>query len=126
MATDLANLTSDVDKLDIDKSKKVPTNLNNLKSKVSKLDIRKLETALVDVSKLSNVVKNDVVKKTKYNELIKKVNNISTTDASNLVRKTDYNTKISEVKSKINNHDHGKFITTQEFNKLIQILLMQD
>ena len=30
--TDLANLKSDVDKLDIDKLKKLPTNLNNLKS----------------------------------------------------------------------------------------------
>ena len=35
---DLANLKSDVDKLDIDKLKNVPTNLSNLKSKVDKLD----------------------------------------------------------------------------------------
>ena len=33
---DLANLKSDVDKLDSDKLKNVPTNLNNLKSKVDK------------------------------------------------------------------------------------------
>ena len=37
--TDLANLKSDVDKLDIDKLKNVPTNLSNLKSKVDKLDV---------------------------------------------------------------------------------------
>ena len=34
---DLANLKSNVDKLDIDKLKNVPTNLSNLKSKVNKL-----------------------------------------------------------------------------------------
>ena len=58
--TDLANLKSDVDKLDIDKLKNVPSGLNNLKSKVDKLDKGKLETTPVDLSKLSNIVKNDV------------------------------------------------------------------
>ena len=62
---DLANLKSDVDKLDFDKSKNVANNLSNLKSKDDKLDIWKLETAPVDLCKLSNMVKNDVVKKTK-------------------------------------------------------------
>ena len=52
-----------------------------------KIDIVKLETTPVDLSKLSNVVKNDVVKKTEYNELVKNVNNINTTDTSNLVSK---------------------------------------
>ena len=36
---DLANLKSDVDKLDIDKLKNVPSDLNNLKSKVDKLNV---------------------------------------------------------------------------------------
>ena len=58
--TDLASLTSDVDKLDIDKLKKVPSGLGSFKSKVDKLDTGKLETTLVDLSKLSNVVKNVV------------------------------------------------------------------
>ena len=70
--TDLANLKSDVDNLDIDNLKNVPSGLNTLKSKVDKLDIGKLETTLVDLSKLSNVVKNDVVEKTEYDELAKK------------------------------------------------------
>ena len=61
--TDCANLKSDVDKLDIDKLKNVPTNLSNLKSKVDKLNVEKLVPAPVDISKLSNVVKNFVVKK---------------------------------------------------------------
>ena len=41
----------------------VPTNLNNLKSKVDKLDVDKLVPAPVDLSKVNDVVKNDVVKK---------------------------------------------------------------
>ena len=37
--TDLANLKSNVDKLDTDKLKNVPNNLSNLKSKVGKFDV---------------------------------------------------------------------------------------
>ena len=54
---DLANLKSNVDKLDIGKLKIVPTNLSNLKSKVDKLDVDKLVPVLVDLGKLSNVGK---------------------------------------------------------------------
>ena len=60
---DLASLKSNVDKLNIDKLKHVPTNLRNLKSKVDKLDADKLVSVPVDLSKISDVVKNDVVKK---------------------------------------------------------------
>ena len=56
-----------------------------MKSKVDKLDVDKLAPIPVDLSKLSDVVKNDVVKKIEYNELVKKVNNYSTTDTRNLV-----------------------------------------
>ena len=38
-SVDLANLKSDLDKLDTDKLKNVPTNLSNLKSKVDKLNV---------------------------------------------------------------------------------------
>ena len=41
----------------------VKTNLANLKTEVDKLDIDKLAPVPVDLSKLSHVVKNDVVKK---------------------------------------------------------------
>ena len=78
----------------------------------------KLETTPVDLSKLSDVVKNEVVKKTEYNEFIKKFHAIQTTDASDLVEKNDYNTKINEIEKKTTDHDHTKYITTQEFNKL--------
>ena len=51
-----------------------------------KSDIDKLQTTSVDVSKLSDAVKVEVVKKTEQNELVKKVNAIQTTDTSNLVK----------------------------------------
>ena len=91
----------------------MPSGFNGLKSKVHKLDIGKLETTSVDLSKLSNVVKNDVVKNTECHELVKKVDAIQTTDASNLVNKTDYIIKINETERKITNHDHDKYVTTQ-------------
>ena len=40
------------------------TNLANLKNEVDKLDVDKLKPVPTDLSKLSNVLKNDVVKKT--------------------------------------------------------------
>ena len=58
--------------------------LASLKSDFDRLDIDKLETTPVDLSKLTNVVKYEVVKKTIYDELIKKVNAI---DTSGLVKK---------------------------------------
>ena len=61
--------------------------MRNLKSKIDKLDIEKLETTPVDLSKLSDVVESYVVKKAKYNELVKKVTSIKTTDTSDLVKK---------------------------------------
>ena len=61
--TDLANLKSDVDKLNIDELKNVPSNLNDLKSKVDELDVDEVVPVPVDLSKLSNVAKNHVVKK---------------------------------------------------------------
>ena len=53
-------------------------NLANLKTEVDKLDIDKLVPVPVDLSKLSDVVKNDVVKKDVYDKLVTKVNNIDT------------------------------------------------
>ena len=52
-----------------------------MNSKVDELDVEKLVPVLVDLSKLSDVVKNCVVKKTEYNELVKK----DTSDISDLV-----------------------------------------
>ena len=74
----------------------------------------------VDLSKLSDVVKNDVVRRGVYDKLVAKVNNIVTsgfvltkydTDKSELEKKihnttgldkkTNYNTKITEIENKI-------------------------
>ena len=151
------------------------------------MDIDKLTPVRNDLTKLSNVVKNDVFKKTEYNKLATKADSIDTTgfvlktkydtdksdlekkisdadknipdvsdlvkktnfDAkitkvedkipsitglatssaltavenkiqivSNLVKKTGYNTKISDIENKITDHNHGKYITTLEFNRL--------
>ena len=54
------------------------TNLASLETEVDKLDIDKLVPVPVDLSKLSDVVKNDVVKKTEYDKLVAKVNEIDT------------------------------------------------
>ena len=88
----LANLKSDVDNLDIDKLKNVPSNLNNLKSKVDKLDVDKLAPVSVDLSELSDLVKNDVGKKDVY---IAKIKNIEDKipDITNLATNTTLKTK---------------------------------
>ena len=72
-----------------------------MKSKVDKLDIGKLETIHVDLRKLSDVVKYEVVKKTEYNELVKKVDNINTTDTSDLVKKQTITQKLMQLKIKL-------------------------
>ena len=104
------------------------TNLASLKTEINKIDADKLNTAPVDLVKLNNVVKNDVVEKTEYNSLKTKVDSIDTTnfvvktkheknisdledkiskidkkvsDVSSLVKKTDFNSKINEIESEI-------------------------
>ena len=52
----------------------------------------------VDLSKLSNVVRNEVVKKTQYNKLVNKVNNINT---SGFLLKTKYAADNLELEKKI-------------------------
>ena len=94
------------------------TNLANLKTEVDKLDIDKLVPVPVDLSKLRDVVKNDVIKKTDYNakitEIENKVPDISNLatktslntvenkipDTSGLVKKTDYSAKIADIEGK--------------------------
>ena len=73
------------------------TNLANLKTEVDKLNIDKLVHFPVDLSKLSDFVKNVVVKKTVYHKLVVKVDNIN---ASGFVLKTKYDTDKSELKIK--------------------------
>ena len=181
---DLVILKSDVERLDFDELKNVPTSVCNLKSKVDKLDVDELVPVPVDLNKLSDIVKHDVDKRDVYNAKIKnievkipditnlaanttlnaKINevkeeipsitNLATTTAlnakineaknkmpnntnvaitatvltaveskipsvNNVVKETGYSTKISEIENKIStDHDHDKYITTQEFNNL--------
>ena len=68
-------------------------NLAGLKTEVDKVDINKLVPNPVDLSKLS-----DVVKKTVYDKLAAKVNNI---DASTFVLKSKYQTDKIELEKKI-------------------------
>ena len=69
--TDLKNVT-----YDYTSSFELKTNLANWKIEVDKFDIDKLAPISVDLSKLSNAVKNDVVKKALCDKLAAKVNNI--------------------------------------------------
>ena len=48
----------------------------SLNSEIDKLDISQLETTPVDLSKLSDVLENEVAKKTEYNELVERVSAI--------------------------------------------------
>ena len=83
------------------------TNLAALKSEVDKTDTDKLKTVPADLAKLSNVVKNDLVKKTTYNTLKNKVDAI---DTLKFVSRTKFTTdtnalydKIDKVEKKIPN-----------------------
>ena len=52
---------------------------SNLANLITEVDIDKLTLVPNDTAKLSNLLKNDVVKKTEYNKLVSKVDNIDTT-----------------------------------------------
>ena len=91
--TDIKNV-SHIDTL----SFALKSNLASLKTEVGKLDIGKLVPVSVDLSKLSDVVKNDVVKKTVHDKLVAKVNIIDTTA---FVLKTKYDIDKAELEKKI-------------------------
>ena len=74
------------------------TNLASLKTEVDTLDNDKLGSVPVDLGKLNDVVKYDVVKKTVYDKLAAKVSN---TDASDFVLKTKYQIGKTELEKKI-------------------------
>ena len=78
------------------------SNLASQKTEVDKLDIDKLTSVPIDLAKLSNVVKNDVVKNTKYDKLVNKVNGI---DNTNFVSRTKYEKDGSDFEDKIGKID---------------------
>ena len=101
---DLSNYATKVDIKNLSQvdtsSLALKANLASLKTEVDKLAIDELVHIPVDLSKLSTAVKNDVVKKTLYNKLVAKVDNIDTSD---FLLKTNYSTKITEIENKIPN-----------------------
>ena len=129
---DLSNYATKIDLKNVShvdvSSFALKSNLASLKTEVDKIDADKLKTVPVDLAKLSNVVKNDVTKKTEYDKLVAKVNGIDNTnfvsrtkyekdgpdfedkidkidkkvpDVTNLVKTTDFNTKLTEIEGKI-------------------------
>ena len=91
--TDLKNVTH------VDTSSfALKTDLVTLKTEVDILHIDKLAPFPVDLSKMSDAVKNDVVKKAVYDKLVAKVNNIDTSD---FVLKTKYQTDKVELENKV-------------------------
>ena len=78
------------------------SNLANLKTEVHKLDIDKLALVPNDSTKLINEVKNDVVKKTVYDNLAAKVNSI---DATGFFFKTINDTDKSDLDKRISDAD---------------------
>ena len=103
--------------------KKYDINKSDLGKKISDADKK-----VLDISRL--------VEKTNYNTKITEIENkipsislLATNstltavenkipDISSLVKKTDYDVKMSEIEKKVTNHNHNKYITTPEFNKL--------
>ena len=85
------------------------TNLAALKTEVDKLDTDKLKTTPVDLSKLSNVVENDVVKKTDYNA---KVTSIEAQITGLTKNTTDNLADITKLKA----IDTNSFVTRTKFS----------
>ena len=95
------------------------TNLAALKSEVDKIDVDKLKTVPVDLAKLSNLVKNDIVKKTDYNTKVTSIENqiagvtkntfdnlgditkLKAVDTSNFALKTKLTSDVNTLETKI-------------------------
>ena len=99
------------------------TNLAALKSEVDKIDVDKLNTTPADLAKLSNLVKNDLVKKTDYNTKLTSIENqiagvtkntvdnladitkLKAVDTSNFVLKTKLTADVNTLENKIDTVD---------------------
>ena len=102
--TDLKNITY----IDVS-SYASKTNLAALKSEVDKIDVDKLKTTPTDLAKLSNVVKNDLVKKTDYNT---KVTSIKAQIAGLTKNTVDNLADITKLKA----IDTNSFVTRTKFS----------
>ena len=68
-----------------------------MKSKVDKIDVDKLVPVPVDLSKLRDAAKNNFVKKTEYDELVKNVNSIQSVGTRNLGKKITVIKKLMQL-----------------------------
>ena len=93
--------------------------LASLKSEVHQIDREKIKTVCVDASKISNVVENDVTKKTVYDKLITRVNAI---DTSKFILKTPYSIDKSGLEKKIDNTDKKILIPVDLLEKQVIML----
>ena len=91
---------------------KYNANKTELKNKIPSVSDFFKEAKLTELeNKIPNV--NNLATKTALNAVENKIPSVS-----NLVKKTDYDTKVKEIENELNNHNHDKYIDTQEFNKL--------
>ena len=87
----------------VDTSKLIAnSDLASLRTEIGKTDVGKLKTIPVDLSKLSNVVNYDVAKKTVYDKIVAKVNNINT---SGFLLKTKYNANQLDLEKKMSDEN---------------------
>ena len=116
--TDLKNITH----VDVS-SYASKTNLAALKSEIDKTDVDKLKTTPTDLAKLSNVVKNDAVKKTDYNAKVTStegqiagitkntidnladITKLKAVDTSNFALKTNLASDVTTLENKIDTID---------------------
>ena len=116
--TDLKNITH----VDVS-SFASKTNLAALKTEVDKIDVDKLKTTPIDLDRLSNLVKNDVVKKTDYNAKVTSIEGqiagitkntidnladimkLKAVDTSNFVLKTKLASDVTTLENKIDTVD---------------------
>ena len=102
--TDLKNITH----VDVS-SFASKTNLAALKTEVDKIDADKLKATPIDLDRLSNLVKNDVVKKTDYNT---KVTSIEAQIAGLTKNTVDNLANITKLKA----IDNNSFVTRTKFS----------
>ena len=99
------------------------TYLAALKTEIDKIDVDKLKTVPVDLAKLSNVVNNDIVKKTDYNTKVASIESqiagvtkntldnlgditkLKAVDTSNFVLKTKLASDVTTLENKIDTVD---------------------
>ena len=119
------------------------TNLAALKTEVDKIDVDKLKTTPTDLAKLTNVVKNDVVKKTDYNakvtsiegqvagvtkntaDNLNDITKLKAVDTNNFVLKTKFSADINTLDDKIdgvekNPPDINGFASKTSLNDYLQ------